>query len=63
MSLVAMVLATIPDVTPEEPPGLEGVATLLNWISWGVLMIAVVGSWCRWGCSSPARCRAGTSTG
>ncbi|VTR76034.1 hypothetical protein [Cellulomonas hominis] len=29
----------LPDPTPEQPPGTEGVQTLLNWLSWGVMIV------------------------
>lgn len=33
----------VPDVSPEAPPGVEGFTTLLNWISWGVIMLGLAG--------------------
>ncbi len=41
--LVALIPMDIPDPKPVQPPGMEKISTILNWISWGVLMIAVAG--------------------
>lgn len=41
--LVALIPMEIPDPKPVQPPGMEKIATILNWISWGVLMMAVAG--------------------
>ncbi|MGQ4507401.1 hypothetical protein ACUH9Y_08860 [Dermabacteraceae bacterium P13115] len=30
-----------PDVKPEAPPGADSVGTLLNWLTWGVLMLCL----------------------
>ncbi|OYO15530.1 hypothetical protein CGZ98_03735 [Enemella evansiae] len=43
MHIPAFIPMDIPDVRPVEPPGMGGLKTLLNWISWGVLVICVVG--------------------
>ncbi|MDN6303065.1 MAG: hypothetical protein L0K12_00850 [Brevibacterium aurantiacum] len=47
-SLVALsetttLLATVPQPTPEAPPGSDGFLTVLNWIFWLVLLAAVAG--------------------
>lgn len=39
----SLAAGTVPDPRPEQPPGMEGFTTILNWISWGVLMVAVAG--------------------
>lgn len=33
----------IPDPKPVAPPGTQGISTLLNWITWGVIIAAVAG--------------------
>ncbi len=35
--------ATIPNPTPEQPPGTEGFTTILNWIAWAVILLGVAG--------------------
>ncbi|QUC01861.1 MULTISPECIES: hypothetical protein [Cellulosimicrobium] len=35
--------SVLPDPSPEEPPGVEGVTTVLNWLSWGVIVLGVAG--------------------
>jgi 4-hydroxybenzoate polyprenyltransferase len=41
---VAMTLmTTLPDPTPEQPPGTEGITTLLNWLSWIVIIMGMAG--------------------
>lgn len=37
------VAATIPNPTPEQPPGTEGFTTILNWIAWAVIIMGVAG--------------------
>lgn len=29
--------------TPTEPPGMESLATIVNWVAWGVSILAIVG--------------------
>jgi hypothetical protein len=36
-------IASLPDVSPEQPPGTEGFTTLLNWIAWGVIILGLAG--------------------
>lgn len=36
-------LATVPNVTPEQPPGTEGLTTSLNWVAWFVIFAGVFG--------------------
>ncbi|WP_235915524.1 hypothetical protein [Puerhibacterium puerhi] len=33
----------LPDPTPEEPPGFDGITTILNWLSWAVIILGVAG--------------------
>jgi hypothetical protein len=33
----------VPNPKPVQPPGMGAFTTILDWISWGVLMIAVAG--------------------
>lgn len=35
--------ASLPDPTPEQPPGTEGFLTVLNWVSWIMIIGAVAG--------------------
>ena len=37
------IAATIPNPTPEQPPGTEGFTTILNWIAWAVIIMGVAG--------------------
>ena len=37
------VAGTIPNPTPEQPPGTEGFTTILNWIAWAVIIMGVAG--------------------
>lgn len=34
---------TVPVPTPEQPPGTDGFLTVLNWVSWIVIICGVVG--------------------
>jgi hypothetical protein len=36
-------MTTLPDPTPEQPPGTEGITTLLNWLSWIVIIMGMAG--------------------
>lgn len=38
--------ASIPNPTPEQPPGTEGFTTILNWIAWAVIILGVAGFLC-----------------
>lgn len=33
----------IPENTPEQPPGTEGFSKIINWITWGVLVLGLAG--------------------
>lgn len=37
------IVQSIPDVSPEQPPGTEGFTTLLNWLSWVAIISGVAG--------------------
>jgi hypothetical protein len=41
--IAALPSDVVPNPTPVQPPGMDGASTLLNWISWGVLMVAIAG--------------------
>ncbi|WP_258059281.1 hypothetical protein [Clavibacter michiganensis] len=38
MSTAISVQGIVPNPTPEQPPGTEGLLTVLNWISWIVII-------------------------
>ncbi|MGL3808122.1 hypothetical protein ACSYDW_18750 [Paeniglutamicibacter sp. R2-26] len=40
------IAASIPNPTPEQPPGTEGFTTILNWIAWAVIILGVAGFLC-----------------
>lgn len=42
-ALLYRVAGVLPDPTPEQPPGTEGFTTVLNWLSWGVMMLGLAG--------------------
>ena len=37
------VAGSIPNISPEQPPGTEGLTTALNWLSWIVIILGVAG--------------------
>lgn len=37
------IAGTIPNPTPEQPPGTEGFTTILNWIAWAVIIMGIAG--------------------
>ena len=37
------VAGNIPNITPEQPPGTDGLTTALNWLSWIVIILGVAG--------------------
>lgn len=39
----AVRLAQIPQPTGIQPPGTEGLSTILGWVAWGVTFVCVVG--------------------
>lgn len=38
-----VVASTLPDVSPEQPPGTDGFTTLLNWVAWGAIICGLAG--------------------
>ena len=40
------IVGSIPNPTPEQPPGTEGFTTILNWIAWAVIILGVAGFLC-----------------
>lgn len=43
MATASTFASVIPNPTPEQPPGTEGITTLLNWIAWIVIVLGVAG--------------------
>lgn len=41
--IYSLALSILPDPTPEQPPGTEGLTTLLNWGSWVVIFLGLGG--------------------
>ncbi|WP_043652344.1 hypothetical protein [Cellulosimicrobium cellulans] len=41
--IYALATSVLPNPTPEAPPGVEGVSTMLNWLAWGVIMLGLAG--------------------
>ncbi len=41
--IYALATSVLPNPTPEAPPGVDGVSTLLNWLAWGVIMLGLAG--------------------
>jgi hypothetical protein len=37
------VAAVLPDPQPEQPPGTDGITTVINWVAWIALIAGVVG--------------------
>lgn len=44
--LVPDAALALPDLNPEQPPGTEGLTTVLNWIVWGVIILGLAGFLC-----------------
>lgn len=36
----------LPNPKPEQPPGTEGFTQILNWITWGVIVLGLAGFLC-----------------
>lgn len=43
LNLGVDIAVTIPNPTPEQPPGTEGFTTILNWITWFVIGLGIAG--------------------
>lgn len=43
LSAISVIGGTIPNITPEQPPGTDGLTTALNWLSWIIIIIGVAG--------------------
>jgi hypothetical protein len=43
LNTLMAVPAVIPDPTPVQPPGMEPVSLLVNWVSWAAIVISVIG--------------------
>ena len=37
------VLAEVPPINPSEPPGMEGLKTIMNWVAWIVTIVCAAG--------------------
>ena len=42
-SIAGAVLGTIPDPTPVQPPGTEGLLDIMGWVKWIALAICIIG--------------------
>lgn len=40
----AVSVRTQVDYTPEEPPGMGGLGTIVNFVAWGVLVVCLLGA-------------------
>lgn len=40
---VGSLISVLPNPTPEQPPGTEGISTVLNWAAWFVIILGVAG--------------------
>ena len=43
VSTLWSIVPALPNPSPEQPPGTEGVVTILNWISWIVMVGGIAG--------------------
>lgn len=43
LALAGNLARVLPDPQPEQPPGVEGFTTVLNWLSWGVITLGLAG--------------------
>jgi hypothetical protein len=37
------IAGSIPNPTPEQPPGTEAFTTILNWVAWAVILMGIAG--------------------
>lgn len=42
-SVVGAVIAGVPDPAPVQPPGTEGLVSIMGWVKWVALAICVIG--------------------
>lgn len=42
-SVIGTVLASVPDPAPIQPPGTEGLVSIMGWVKWVALAICVIG--------------------
>ena len=38
IEVATAITGVLPNPEPEQPPGTEGVSTLINWLAWGCLL-------------------------
>ena len=38
IEVATAITGVLPNPEPEQPPGTEGVSTLINWLAWGALI-------------------------
>lgn len=62
----AIILAegNLPDTTPETPPGMDKLSTIISWVSWGVSIICLISflvciGWLAWSAFQGQEVRAG----
>ena len=41
--LVVELVLAVPNPTPEQPPGTEGITTMLNWLAWAAIVGGLAG--------------------
>ena len=46
LEITTTVLSVLPNPQPEQPPGTDGVSTLINWLAWGALILGLAGFLC-----------------
>jgi len=43
MSLLATILTAVPDPSPIQPPGTQGLTSIMGWVKWVALAICIIG--------------------
>ncbi|MBX9244626.1 hypothetical protein ICW40_07360 [Actinotalea ferrariae] len=43
MSLLVTILTAVPDPSPVQPPGTEGLTSIMGWVKWVALAICIIG--------------------
>ena len=43
LEIATTITGVLPNPEPEQPPGTEGVSTLINWLAWGALILGLAG--------------------